>query len=275
MRLYAALVSLAIMAPRASAEPPTQLRAQTPAKLPAPPSLTLRGGVVSATLTLELNAAKGDVLAPASVAPDLSVGVTDWLTLSAITSGSALSGFRGSAGWGLCMTGSDDKCPTRYTAGGIESLVGLSRGSVALAANVGVLWTTIEPTLHTDLKVGFRLRLSEGNVFALFSPNVWIALDDRFDRLVPHEHQVMLPISVWAKPTPKLAIGVGTGVKGPAERFAERMAVPIGALFQLAMSPRVSVGSSFVFGKMLGGSAVMDPGIDARAVQLWLSLTSG
>jgi hypothetical protein len=252
-----------------------QIREQAPlVRRPPPPSVTLGQGAVTAHVALEMSMSRGDVLAPASVAPDLSVGVTDWFTLAAITSGSALTGFRGSAGWGFCMTGTEARCRAPFSGGGVEGLVRLTRGSAALAANVGVLWPSVEPTVHTDLKVGFKLKLTDGNAFALFSPSVWIALDDRFDRLVPHEDQLWLPISLWVKPEPAVAIGMASGVKGPLERFADRLSIPLGMLAQLAIDRHVAVGTSFVFGKLLGAGEVMDPGIGARVVQVWIAVTS-
>jgi hypothetical protein len=276
IRLYAALATLVIGLPLASAERPTQLRRETVPvpPTPRPPSVTLRQGVIAAHLAFEASVSEDNVLAPASVAPDLSYGVTDWFTVAVVHSGSALTGFRGSAGWGVCVTGTDANCRSHYASGGVEGLLALTRGSAALAFNAGVLWTSMEPTVHTDLKLGFKLRLSDGNVFALVSPSVWLALDDRFDRVVPHEHQLWLPISVWVKPVPPLALGVGTGVKGPVKSFAERMSIPLGALLQYTFDPRISVGTSFVFGKLLGGCDLMDPGIGARAVQVWINLAS-
>jgi hypothetical protein len=103
---------------------------------------------------------------------------------------------------------------------------------------------------------------------------VWLALDDRYDRVVPHEHQLFLPISLWVKPMPPLALGVGTGVKGPLDGFADRLVIPIGVLVQYSFDPRISVGGSLVFGKILGGSEVMDAGIDSRVVQVWINVTS-
>lgn len=285
MRLYAALATLVLAVPIASADKKrderprderTQVRAETPvAKPPPPSSVTLPQGTIAGHLALELSVSAGNVLAPASVAPDISYGVTDHFTVAAISSGSALTGFRGGAGAGLCVTGTDGNCRTPYNAAGVEGLYALTRGPAALAFNAGVLWTSFEPTVHTDIKLGFKLKMSEANVYAWFAPNVWLALDDRFDRVVPHEHQLWLPVSLWVKVIPELAFGVGTGVKGPLKGFADRMSIPIGVLAQYSFSPRFSVGTSFVFGKILGGGDVMDPGIDARVVQIWVNVTGG
>lgn len=252
-----------------------QVVQQAPPPAPkAPVSLTLRQGVVAGHLAIEISVSSDNVLAPVSIAPDLHVGVLDDLTLSLVHSSSALTGFRGSAGAGVCVSGEDKNCRTTYASGGVEALYTLTRGSAAVAANAGILWTTIDP-VHTDLKLGFKLRLSEGAVFATFSPNVWLALDDRFDRIIAHEHQLWLPIGMWLKTTPEFAVGVGTGVKGPLKNFGDRMSIPAGLAGQYSVSSQLGFGASLVFGKVLGGSDVMDLGFDARVVQVWLNVASG
>jgi hypothetical protein len=117
------------------------------------------------------------------------------------------------------------------------------------------------------------MKLSDGNVFALFSPSAWIALDDRYARAVPHKDQIWAPISLWVK-AGKTALGVGTGVKGPAKDFKDNWSVPIGLAVQYTLQPRVSLGASYVFGKMLAGSAVPNPGPDASALQIWNNVSS-
>jgi hypothetical protein len=289
LRLCALLATLLALAPIASAdrrrvgariEEPEVRADAVPVEPPPPPppaSVTLRQGVIAAHVALEMTASSGNVMKPASIAPDLAVGVTDNFTLGIIHSGSALTGFRGSAGWGVCFTEapneSDLNCHTRYTAGGVEGLYNLGRGSAALALDAGVIWSAFEPSVHTDLKLGFKLKMSERNVFAWFMPNVWLALDDRYDRVVRHEHQLFLPISIWVKPVQTVAVGIGTGVKGPIDNFGDRFSIPIGGLLQYSLDAHVSVGASFVFGKLLG-SEMIDPGIESRAVQIWINLAS-
>jgi hypothetical protein len=257
-------------------DPSTSIRAVAPIKPPPRPvSLTLRQGVVSAHLAFEMSVTRDAVLAPASIAPDLSVGVLDRLTFSAISSGSAMTGFRGGAGYGVCIRDTDANCRSHYSGGGGELLLSLTRGSAAFALNGGLLATAIEPSLHTDLKLGFKLKLTEGNVSALFAPSVWLPLDARDDTVVPHEKLLFVPISVWVKTQSPFSIGLGTGVKGPVKDFKDRMAIPLGLLGQYAIDSHFTIGSSFIFGKLFGGEAVMDPGIDARVVQVWLVVTSG
>lgn len=285
------LAALLALAPIASAErhrkhgariEEPEIRADAvpvnPPPPPPPASVTQRQGVVVAHLAIEMTMSSGTVMKPASIAPDLSVGISDNLSFGIIHSGSALTGFRGSAGWGVCFTetpsATDLNCHTRYTAGGLEALYNIGRGSAALALDAGIIWSAFEPSVHTDLKLGLKLKMSERNVFAWFSPNVWLALDDRYDRIVRHEHLLFLPISIWVKPASSFALGVGTGVKGPIKDFGDRLTIPIGVLGQYSLDPRVSVGASFVFGKLLG-SEVTDPGVESRVVQIWVNLASG
>jgi len=239
--------------------------------------MTLRQGVVAGAITLEVSFAKdkprAEPFEPTSIAPDIAVGVTDDLTIGLINSSSALTGFRGSAGAGLCLTGTDGHCAHVYSTGGLEALYSLAKGPAAIAANAGFLLTSFTPEVHEDLKVGFKMKLSDGNVFALFSPSVWIALDDRYARAVPHKDQIWAPISLWVK-TGKTALGVGTGVKGPITDFKDNWSVPIGLAAQYALQPRASIGASFVFGKMLAGSGVPNPGADASALQIWINVAS-
>jgi hypothetical protein len=60
------------------------------------------------------------------------------------------------------------------------------------------------------------------------------------------------------------------------KHFTTRYAIPLGVAAQYAVNPRVAVGSSFVFGRVIGGTEVMNPapGLDARVLQMWLSVAS-
>lgn len=254
--------------------PPSIVAPAAVEPVPPPAGMTLAAGSVLVHTALEVSLTRDSAVAPASIAPDLSVGVTDDLTLSFVESNSAMTGFRGSAGAGLCFTGEGPgKCRTSYAGGGLEALYNLTRGNLAVAANAGLLATTIDP-VHTDLKLGFKTKLAHGSSYALFSPSVWIALDDRHDRVLPHKDQLWLPLSIWNKLTPDLALGVVSGLKGPLEGLSTNWSVPLGVLMQYSIDQYMSVGWSLVFGRVVAGRDVMDPGVDARTFQLWLNVAS-
>jgi hypothetical protein len=243
---------------------------------PPRPGVTLVQGAVLVQMTLEMSLAADGTGVPASLAPDISGGVTDDLTLSLVHSGSAMTGFRGGAGAGFCFTGDGPgKCRTSYAGGGLEALYSLTRGSFALGANGGLLVTAVEPT-RFDVKLGFKSKATFGQTAIVFNPSVWLALNERNDPMMPHEDQLLLPIGVVQKLTPKFSIGAGTGVRGPLKALGKRYAIPAGVLVQFALDSHVTFGSSLVFGRIAGGSDVMnpEPGLDSRALQMWLSVTS-
>jgi len=253
-------------------EPQAQLIA--PAALPPPPApapgLTLPEGNVLLALTVESGVSAGKMMAPFSFAPDLSYGATSDLTVSLVHSYAAITGFRGASGAGLCM-GAEQNCRELYNDVGVEGLYTLTRGTFQLAGNGGLLVTSIGPW-HTDLKVGAKAKLALGRFYALTTPSIWYALDDRGNRVVPHDHQLWLPASVWVKPTSKLSLGVASGYKGPLLELHDKWSVPLGAAVQGLIDKGITLGASFVFGKVWGGPEVMDPGYDARSVHVWLTV---
>ena len=264
------------VAARERLAPPSLVVPVTLERPAPPPGLTLAQGSVLVHTALEMSLTANSAGAPASIAPDLSIGMTDDLTLAIIHSSSALTGFRGAAGAGICFTGAaTGKCRTTYAGGGVEALVSLARGDAALAANAGFLMTAVDPD-HYDLKLGFKSKLAHGGSSLVFSPSVWLPLNDRNDPVLPHEKQLWLPLSIWNKLTQTWSLGVGSGLKAPFTRLATRYSVPLGVMTQFALTPRVTVGTSLVFGRVIGGSEVMnpDPGADARVLQMWLAVSS-
>lgn len=229
----------------------------TPFFTPKKPSITLPAATVQVATTLEM----GD---QTSLAPDISVGMSDELTLSLISSSSAMSGFRGSAGSGLCIS---DGCERRLVDGGVEALFNVHRGTLAAAIDVGVLASSFGPQ-HTDLKMGLKTKLSGKHAYLVASPNLWLAIDDR------HADQLMVPVSGWVKLGDSLALGVGSGVKGPLAHLDDSWVVPAGALIQVSPLKTLQLGASLVFAKALAGDTVMAPGFEAYAIQVWTTISS-
>jgi hypothetical protein len=232
--------------------------------------VTLGAGKLNVTLTLEPNVSKASVFKPFSIAPDISFGVTDKLTLSIVHSGAAVTGFRGGAGSGLCVSGADTGgCPEAYRNVGFEGLYSVLAGQVAAAASVGLhLGPLGDPTM-ARVKIGARSRVAAGAFAVLFNPSVFIAANDRG----PNKDSAFLPVALTYKAAPSLTAGLGTGLKLPdLSSVGDGWQVPIGVFGQLQIAPPFAVGASFVFGNAVGGSATKD-GLDGRFVQLWASYT--
>ena len=95
---------LALSGPAHADEPAaTTVQPSAPPPAPPPAGLTLPSGAFNALVTTEVNLASDSAAEPWSIAPDLGYGVTDDLTLMLVHSTYATTGFRGSAGSGLCL----------------------------------------------------------------------------------------------------------------------------------------------------------------------------
>jgi len=254
--------------------------------------LTAKKGGVVLQLNAEMNLTKDKAFKPVSLAPDLSYGVTDKLTIAIEHSSFALTGFRGSAGSGLCIVSKENGCPSVYRQGGLELLYSVATGPTAVAIDGGLVVKDLrvfsgtaigsKDTLDTIAKFGAKARFSAGAFSLMASPSLWIGLSNRTvtdasgASAKVNKDQLWFPVVGWVKPIPALMLGVGSGIKGPLSKFADTYTIPVGALVQVMVNKHIQIGSSFIFGSIAGGKAVKnpDPGADGRALQVWLTLSS-
>lgn len=233
----------------------------------AAPGVTLPSGSVSTTITTEINASNDVMGSPSSVAPDLSFGVTDELTLSMVTSSFAMTGFRGASGAGACF---GDACVRVFNNVGAEGVYGLTARFGVVA---GVMATNIDEGWFSA-KLGGKLRVPAGRVTFSSSPSVFVALDDR--NINANRDRVYLPLAAQVRIVPALSVGCSTGVKAPIDNVQSAWEVAAGANVQLSLAPWWSAGASWVHGKLLGGSIALPEGTsgwDFRAIQVWFSVT--
>jgi hypothetical protein len=244
----------------------------SPARAQPAPGTTLDTGSFNTSVTFENDATAdkfGDI---ASIAPDLSVGLTRDLTLAFITSTYGRTGFRGSAGSGYCPT---EACPDDFDNAGLEALYALHRGSFALAADAGVHATSFDKDFYAA-KIGARLRYKRGAATLSAQPSVTIALTER-DAMMPNKSRIWLPVAGSYEVIENLSLGLSTGLKTPVTDFRDDYEVPAGAFAQYAYDKRWTFGASWVWGKIVGGTETLpddDMGVDFRALQLWLSATT-
>jgi hypothetical protein len=247
------------------------LSASSAASQPAP-GTTLDTGSVNTSVTFENDASSdhfGDI---ASIAPDLAVGVTRDLTLAVISSTYGRTGFRGTVGGGYCPT---DDCPEDWDNAGVEALYALHRGDWALAGLVGVHATSFDKDFYSA-KLGFKLRYKQGPLQLSTQPSVTGALTER-DAMMPNQSRVWLPFAGTYEAVKGLSLGVSTGLKTTSTHLRENYEVPAGAFAQYAYDKQWTFGASWVWGKIIGGTTVLpddDDGIDARALQVWISATT-
>jgi hypothetical protein len=182
------------------------------------PGLTTAKGAIVVAATLEVDATAAKAAKPTSVAPDVSYGVTDGLTVLVAHSTFATTGFRGGAGKGICVTGDTRGCPSAYNNVGVEGLLSLARGPFAAALNAGVHATNLEDGFYAA-KLGVRMRLAQGAFSVIASPTVLVALSER-DAMKANKDQLFVPVLGMYKATKELSFGAGSGLKGPLDGLA-------------------------------------------------------
>lgn len=247
----------------------------SPVAAQLPPGLTLPQRGIGITVVAEVNTSSNAVGEPISIAPDVGFGVTPDLTLSVIHSTFGTTGFRGSAGRGLCVTGQSHGCAHLYDGTGVEALYGLRRGPFSAAALVGAHALSWDAG-HLLVKLGFKLRYSVGRVVVGSMPSVFMAITERDDATTPDRDRLFLPASVGYKLTPELTIALAAGIKGPVQDFAERYEIAVGVSAQYALSPAYTIGGSWAYGKIIGGDAALPAGtrgLDYRTIHVWLAMT--
>jgi len=268
------LLLICCLAGTAAAETSITSGGAPPPPPPRPGSLALPEGKLSLGLTFEIESSShklGDVVA---IAPDVAYGATDRLTLSVVHSKFATTGFRAIAGGGLCL---GDACAHAYNNVGAEALYALRNGRVAIAAVGGIHSMDLDRSFY-DAKLGARVRYAAGRASVIASPSVLVALSERTDEMGTRQNRDLyyLPVLATYKLQPALAAGLGTGIKGSLNDLGGSWEIPLGVIATYAIDPKITIGASFVFGKLVGGAddppapAPPATGPDYRGTQVWV-----
>jgi hypothetical protein len=255
--------------------PPTDER--TPVEVVAGPKLVpavrpksgiaLKRGGLTVTLTLEASLSKDSEFEPASIAPDISYGVADGVTLSVVHSGFATTGFRGGFGPGVCVTGTDGGCAKVYNNAGVEALVDIVRGDFALAGLAGVHALSFDPQF-IDAKVGLQSLVRAGKVTVTFNPSVFVGITERD---AGNKGGLFFPASLGVAIAKPVFAAVGTGFAGPIDSFGDGWSYRLGFLLRYRIAKPLFVAASLTFPKVAGGDAVTGTGFDARTLNFWFT----
>ncbi len=251
------------------AAPPTSPGSDSPVEPPPvvrkrPTGLALARNAYVITLTTEASLGRGAIGKPTSIAPDVSYGLTDRVTLSLVHSGFATTGFRGSAGGGLCVTG--EGCAHVYNNAGVEALVDVVRGPFSLAAVGGVYALSFDPLL-VDVKLGVQASARLGAVTATLSPSVFVGVTKR----AQNEGVVFVPASVGRQLTRSWFAAVGGGVATPLDDAGGSWTARVGVIARYRIDRGLFVAGSLFLPKLAGGDAVLDTGLDAKVANLWIT----
>ncbi|MDB4953382.1 MAG: hypothetical protein JWO36_951 [Myxococcales bacterium] len=239
----------------------------------------LREGTLRFDATLELGMSSGRAAKPIAIAPDLWVGVSPRLTLGLVHSRYATTGFRGSAGGGLCVTATTGGCAKLYNNIGWEAWGAVLRGPLAFVAGGGLEAVNIDRRFY-DVKIGFKARYLAGRVSVTTTPSVFIAMTKRNEAMTPNTDVLYVPVGLGVKLADHVTVALGSGIKGPVSGFAKTWQIPAGISATYATGP-VVVGASWVFGALVASAAnppapaAATSGPDVRVVQAWISYALG
>lgn len=228
-------------------------------------------------VTAEIEASTAKLAKPLSLAPDIWLGATDDLTLGFTESKYATTGFRGAAGGGLCLTGTNGGCPAIYNNVGFEAWYGAAQEPAGVALGGGPYAVNIDRGFY-DLKLGLKLRIPAGTLAITTMPSLFLAMSGRDERVNPNKDTLYVPVAFSAK-LDQATIALGTGIKGPIPNFGTGWQIPLGISASYAQGP-VTFGAAFTFGALISGADNPPPpmppveGTDLRVVQLWVSYST-
>jgi hypothetical protein len=211
--------------------------------------MTLPGGKVLINAIVEANLGSGAVGKPFSIAPDLWYGWSDKLTLGLTHSGRGQTGFLAGAGRGLCF-GDEITCAIGigeiYTTVGAEARMGLTEGNFPFALALGAIVEAFEPELVVSGKIGVVGRWQSDRIALELAPTVFAGLTQRKVADVSFNEDVFsLPVTMFVKLSPALAIAVQSGFFLTIEEAADSYVVPGAVGLTYAISPKVSFDLAF------------------------------
>jgi hypothetical protein len=230
--------------------------------------LALARNAVVVTITTETSMGTGTMLDSTSLAPDVSYGVTDRVTLSLVHSGFATTGFRGSAGGGLCLSGDARGCEHPYNNAGLDALVDLVRADRFAIAGVAGLHAVSIDQRFVDVKLGAQASYRTGKVTATLSPSVFVGVTER---AMGNEGTVFAPGSISVQLSRDWLVAMGGGVATPIADPTGGWTVRLGSIVRYRVRPGLFVAGSLFLPKLAGGAAVDGTGVDARVANLWVT----
>lgn len=243
------------------------------------PGLTVpKGKILIAGSTLVINMSTDAVGKPITLAPSVSYGVSDDLTvglthdggntmwnprpgLRTITIANPLvtgESITAAAGAGICLTGEENGCNKFYDNVGVDALFNVAKGKFSAAVHGGVDVFSIDQGTLT-LRAGLLGRYDLGPKMALaFDPRITVPLTDR-DVL---GEAIDIPVHFWYMANDKLSVFGSSGIAGPFDGFGDAFTVPLGAGAMFKVNEKMAVGGNFFFLNLLGSNG----GADARAL---------
>jgi hypothetical protein len=218
-----------------------------------------------------INLSSSQVFKPFSISPDIWYGATDMITVGLIHSGLGATGFLGTPGTALCLTGSSNGCPDFYPGFGVDVRYKLKTGAFAWAADGGLYVRAIDP-FQLAIKLGAIGRWTKDKIAVELAPNLFFGLTNRSPEpvmmvVVAGNQEVLnLPVTGLYAVTPKASVALQTGLVLPFQSTGDTYAVPLSIGGHFLATPSLNVNLAFTLAKLIGGGEAT--GFDTRTLTL-------
>ncbi len=211
--------------------------------------IVLAAGQVEGDLTIEVNAAAGQIGAPLSFAPDAWLGATEHWTLGIVHSDPAID--RIAPGASLCVTTGLPGCSRLFQGSGIDALWSALAGDLAIAPRARVL--VFEDSIHSVFKPALTL-----GALARWTRGRWAVWSDPYLRVplanaeAGNRTALWLPVTLSVQPTCRWAIDLRTGWDSELAVWRDGWHIPAWLGARARASEHVDVGAAFGFYSALG-----------------------
>jgi hypothetical protein len=240
--------------------------------------LTLPPGRLLLEAFAEMNLSSGAVFKPFSLAPDVWYGATPELTVGLVHSGRAATGFIGTFGDSLCLTGVENGCPDVYHNVGLAARYQLPRspGAFVWAIDGGLYASNLDPfALAIKLGVVSRWQQSEKLVVEL-SPSLFLGVTERDNVL--NKETLYIPATAAYTVAPQTAVALQLGFVLPIEDIAEAYAIPLSIGAHREINESLTLHLTFSLPRLIAGSpdevmgmpapGTLPDGLDVRTLTL-------
>lgn len=227
-------------------------------------------GALGVNVDLGLNLSDGSEADPISIAPDVWYVISPKLRAILGHSPQSMGGFYGESGYGRSGICVGDACAQAYDNFNVGADYWAVKGDMNVIAWGRVVARSIDGSFF-GLSVGANIgkALSGGKLMVGINPNIYLGLTDRD---AGNKEILTVPLHAMYALSPKLMLGVQTGIQGPIDGFGDgwRLPLSLGAMFKV--NKNISAGAVFnLFA--LAGADIFPTGADLRALSLMVSWT--
>ena len=237
--------------------------------------LVLAPGMFQATLPIVINLSKNAVAKPVFIPLDLRFGVTDQLEVfvnHVVPGGSPAMGGGPVPAAGLCLGGTDRKCPKVYNnvnVGGQYSF--LKASGVELSGLLAAQFRQFSPDMLFAVDVGVGVKYVSAPVSVRLNPQIAIGINKRDGG---NKEYLGVPVQIAVQAAPQVAAFIDSGIFGPTSHFGDLYTLPIGIGASFLAMHGLDVGLEFMLPMVAKGSFYGGGAADARDVMIFASWRS-